>query len=264
MAKEDLIEFTGVVAELLPNAMFRVKLDNDHDDPRPHLGQDAQEPHPRAGRRPRHRRDDALRPDQGPHHLPLQVGVERPADPAAWSSPPPRRAGSTCCARSASSPPQSIPPISTRRPRPRELPRAYALRMAEAKLARRGRARIPARSCWPPTASWPAAGASCPRPRPRRTRAPASTLLSGRRHRVLGGVAVGAPDGSGAHAAGRDRGALQAARAGRDRRLHRERRMARQGRRLCHPGPRRALRRVHLRLLQQRRRPAALRDGGAR
>jgi translation initiation factor IF-1 len=30
MAKEDLIEFTGVVAELLPNAKFRVKLDNDH------------------------------------------------------------------------------------------------------------------------------------------------------------------------------------------------------------------------------------------
>ena len=30
MATEDLIEFTGVVAELLPNAMFRVKLDNDH------------------------------------------------------------------------------------------------------------------------------------------------------------------------------------------------------------------------------------------
>ena len=30
MAKEDLIEFTCVVAELLPNAMFRVKLDNDH------------------------------------------------------------------------------------------------------------------------------------------------------------------------------------------------------------------------------------------
>ena len=30
MAKEALIEFNGVVAELLPNAMFRVKLDNDH------------------------------------------------------------------------------------------------------------------------------------------------------------------------------------------------------------------------------------------
>jgi translation initiation factor IF-1 len=30
MSKEDLIEFSGVVIELLPNAMFRVKLDNDH------------------------------------------------------------------------------------------------------------------------------------------------------------------------------------------------------------------------------------------
>jgi translation initiation factor IF-1 len=30
MAKEDLIEFTGIVTELLPNATFRVKLDNDH------------------------------------------------------------------------------------------------------------------------------------------------------------------------------------------------------------------------------------------
>lgn len=30
MSKEDLIEFTGTVIELLPNAMFRVKLDNDH------------------------------------------------------------------------------------------------------------------------------------------------------------------------------------------------------------------------------------------
>lgn len=28
--KEELIEFSGVVVELLPNAMFRVKLDNDH------------------------------------------------------------------------------------------------------------------------------------------------------------------------------------------------------------------------------------------
>jgi translation initiation factor IF-1 len=31
MAKEDLIEFSGTVTELLPNAMFRVKLDNDHE-----------------------------------------------------------------------------------------------------------------------------------------------------------------------------------------------------------------------------------------
>ena len=30
MKKEDLIELPGVVVELLPNAMFRVKLENDH------------------------------------------------------------------------------------------------------------------------------------------------------------------------------------------------------------------------------------------
>ena len=31
MTKEDAIEFQGVVSELLPNAMFKVKLDNDHE-----------------------------------------------------------------------------------------------------------------------------------------------------------------------------------------------------------------------------------------
>ncbi len=30
MSKEDLMEFQGTVVELLPNAMFRVKLDNGH------------------------------------------------------------------------------------------------------------------------------------------------------------------------------------------------------------------------------------------
>jgi translation initiation factor IF-1 len=30
MSKEDLIQFSGTVTEILPNAMFRVKLDNNH------------------------------------------------------------------------------------------------------------------------------------------------------------------------------------------------------------------------------------------
>jgi translation initiation factor IF-1 len=30
MAKEELIEFGGTVEEILPNAMFRVKLENNH------------------------------------------------------------------------------------------------------------------------------------------------------------------------------------------------------------------------------------------
>lgn len=31
MSKQDAIEFPGVVSELLPNAMFRVRLDNRHE-----------------------------------------------------------------------------------------------------------------------------------------------------------------------------------------------------------------------------------------
>ena len=31
MAKEELLEMRGMVVELLPNAMFRVKLENDHE-----------------------------------------------------------------------------------------------------------------------------------------------------------------------------------------------------------------------------------------
>ena len=31
MAKEELLEFPGVVTEVLPNAMFRVKLENEHE-----------------------------------------------------------------------------------------------------------------------------------------------------------------------------------------------------------------------------------------
>jgi translation initiation factor IF-1 len=31
MAKEELIEMKGIIQELLPNAMFRVKLENDHE-----------------------------------------------------------------------------------------------------------------------------------------------------------------------------------------------------------------------------------------
>jgi translation initiation factor IF-1 len=31
MTKEEMLEFTGIVTELLPNAMFRVKLENNHE-----------------------------------------------------------------------------------------------------------------------------------------------------------------------------------------------------------------------------------------
>ena len=31
MGKEDVLEVAGTISELLPNSMFRVKLDNDHE-----------------------------------------------------------------------------------------------------------------------------------------------------------------------------------------------------------------------------------------
>ncbi|MBB5074311.1 translation initiation factor IF-1 [Bartonella callosciuri] len=31
MSKEEVLEFSGIVTELLPNAMFRVRLENDHE-----------------------------------------------------------------------------------------------------------------------------------------------------------------------------------------------------------------------------------------
>ena len=80
-------------------------------------------------------------------------------------------------------------------PRPRELPRAYALRMAKAKLAavagrHSGMVVLAADSvvvCGRrilPKAETEEEARACLR------------LLSGRRHRVLGGIAVGGPDGT--------------------------------------------------------------------
>ena len=72
MAKEDLLEFSGTVTEVLPNAMFRVKLDNDHE-VLAHT----------AGKMRKHRIrvlagdkvnvEMTLRFDQGPYYLPLQI-----------------------------------------------------------------------------------------------------------------------------------------------------------------------------------------------
>ncbi len=50
MAKEELLEFEGTVSERLPNATFRVMLQNGHEIIAHHRGQDAQEPDQRADR----------------------------------------------------------------------------------------------------------------------------------------------------------------------------------------------------------------------
>ena len=50
MAKEEKIEMEGEILEALPNTMFKVKLDNDHEVLGPHLGQDAAPLHPDPAR----------------------------------------------------------------------------------------------------------------------------------------------------------------------------------------------------------------------
>ena len=63
-------------------------------------------------------------------------------------------------------------------------------------------------------------------------------LLSGRQHRVFTAVSLITPRGAERSPPHRDAAALQAAERGRNRGLSRFRGMARQGRRLCDPGPR--------------------------
>ena len=72
MSKQDVIEVQGVVKEALPNATFQVELPN---------GQAADELHPHPSRRQGHHGDVALRPDQGPHHLALEINETRTAVP---------------------------------------------------------------------------------------------------------------------------------------------------------------------------------------
>lgn len=59
MAKEDLLEFEGVVAEILPNAMFRVTLDNGHEVLAHTFGK-MRKPYPRFGGRQGQCRNDPV------------------------------------------------------------------------------------------------------------------------------------------------------------------------------------------------------------
>src|SRR3954463_16468435 len=100
MAKEDLIEFGGTVTEVLPNAMFRVKLENEH------------EILAHTSGRMRKNRIRVLAGDKVPVELtPSGLGRGRSASRfkwrsrgRLWSSRPLPRAASPCCGRSASSP----------------------------------------------------------------------------------------------------------------------------------------------------------------
>ena len=114
--------------------------------------------------------------------------------------------------------------------------------------------------CSPPT-RWSRSGAgSCPRSRMKRRCASAWRLLSGRRHRVLTGVALALPGGGTRSRLVETMIAMKRLSAEEIDYYAAPRRMARQGRRLCAARLWRSLCPPHRRQLFQRRRPAAGRD----
>ncbi len=120
MAKEDLIEFSGMVMELLPNAMFRVKLDNDHIVLAHTSGK-------MRKNRIRVLAGDRVNVEMTPYDLTkgritfrFKIAGSAPRWPRQilpqlWFWHPPRPGGSTCCVRSGLCPTGSIRPSSTRR-----------------------------------------------------------------------------------------------------------------------------------------------------
>lgn len=117
----------------------------------------------------------------------------RPIPPLVLASASPRRLD---LLRQVGIEPAKIDPAHIdETPGPRELPRAYALRMAKAKLAavagRHSGAVVLAAD------SVVVCGRRIlPKAETEKDARACLDLLSGRRHRVLGGVAVGAPDGT--------------------------------------------------------------------
>jgi hypothetical protein len=69
MSKEELIQFEGLVIEILPDARYRVQLDAGYEVVA-HVRQDEEEPDQDSGWRSRDHRNVALRPSQGPLGLP--------------------------------------------------------------------------------------------------------------------------------------------------------------------------------------------------
>src|SRR5262249_40631059 len=147
------------------------------------------------------RRDDSLRPDQGTHHLPLQIaGRGGPAGsapsvarhPLVLASASPRRR--ELLSQLGVTPDFVDPPNADESPQRGEPPMPYARRLAAAKAdavaARHPQCFILAAdtvvACGQrilPKAESPESAAAC------------LELLSGRRHRVIGGICVVAPDG---------------------------------------------------------------------
>ena len=99
MGKEEKIEMEGEVTEALPNTMFKVKLDNDHE-VLGHISGKMRRHYIRILPGDRVKIELAVRPRPRPHHLPLQVTQRRVQKPSAViSGRPSRGSGSSMRSR---------------------------------------------------------------------------------------------------------------------------------------------------------------------
>ena len=87
MPKEELLQFEGLVTEILPDARYRVQLDNGHR--RLHRRTNEEESDQNPGRGSRDGRSITLRFGKGAIDLPPQGRTRRIAEPSAAASPIP-------------------------------------------------------------------------------------------------------------------------------------------------------------------------------
>ena len=203
MAKEELLEFEGTVSELLPNATFRVMLQNGHEIIAHTAGK-------MRKNRIRVLTGDKVMVEMTPMTSPKgasPIASDRPVLVLASESP--RRLA--LLAQAASCPTHVVPAAIDESARKGELPRVHALRLAAEKArAARERHDVPAFILAADTVV--ACGRRIlPKAESDDEVRACLTLLSGRRHQVMTAVALLTPDGHAAHAAGDDAGFLPAA-----------------------------------------------------
>ena len=81
MPKEELLQFEGLVTEILPDARYRVQLDNGHQLVAYTAGKNEKEPHQNPGRGSSDGRGITLRLGKGATDLPPQGCTRRLAEP---------------------------------------------------------------------------------------------------------------------------------------------------------------------------------------
>ena len=215
MAKEEVLEFTGVVTELLPNAMFRVKLENNHEILAHTAGK-------MRKNRIRVLAGDKVNVEMTPYDLSKGGSRSATSDPPGGGGAVPGHTAAVAPATSVAAtaaahpprlvlasasprrvvlleqigfPPSRIHPTAIEEtPRRRELPRDLARRLAATKAEA-------AAPDWPGDFVLAAdTVVACgrrilPKAGDRPTARRCLALLSGRRHRVFGGIALIAADG---------------------------------------------------------------------